>query len=315
MANINTGNFANFLEGMAEHLDTGLANRQKKAIYTQYMEMKDTNRIVERDVDFEGMAALTDHVEGSPISELDAKEGYPQAYTQHQFAGLIDITRPMEKFSQVNLVEKLVQKLMDAAYKAKEIIGTDYLEYGNTAVASVPQVNGRPIINSVQGNGQLIFAQAQLWKSGGPSYDTLSASADSLSETSIDTAWIDVRRWVDDKGAPLDVKLVGLIIPPNLFSAASKTMFSDLEPDTANNAINVAPKQLRRRIIENQWLSSTSIWYLMTDAREGSLCWWKGWDDQVETNKPNPRTGNRCISVEFSCATGVNRNLKLYKVA
>ena len=92
-------------------------------------------------------------------------------------------------------------------------------------------------------------------------------------------------------------------------------MFSELEPDTANNAINVAPKQLRKRIIENQWLSSGTQWYLMTDAKEGSLSWFKGWDDQVETAKPNIRTGNRCISVEFSCATGGNRNLKLYKVA
>jgi len=315
MANIYNGNFGTFLEGIAEHLDTGLANRQKQAIYTQYMDIKDTSRIVERDVDFEGMAALQDHVEGSPVGELDAKEGFPQAYTQHQFAGLIDITKPMEHFSQVDLVEKLVQKLMDAAYKAKEIIGTDYLEFGDSAIASVPLVNGRPIINSIQGNGVTIFNATQTWKSGGPTYATKSAAADSLSETAIDTAWTNVRRWVDDKGAPLDVKLTALIIPPDLFSEANKTMFSELEPDTANNAINVAPKQLRKRIIENQWLSSATQWYLMTDAKEGSLSWFKGWDDQVETAKPNIRTGNRCISVEFSCATGVNRNLKLYKVA
>jgi len=313
-ASLTTGGFGNFLEGLGKPIEVGLRNLMENSIYTKYMEVRKASQITERDFDIENMGAVQSVPEGAPLTQLNFSEGYPQAYTQHVWGGMVEITVLLKKFAKFEFVSRLTKQLMNATYKAKELIGAAYLEEGDTAAASVPLVAGLPFINVLGGDGLTLFNTAHTWVDGSDTYPNQSAAADSLTEAAFDTAWTRVMRQADNTGYPLDHEIIGIIIPPDLYSDAVKVFESKLEPATANNAVNVAPKQTRGGVIQNKLLTSTSRWYIQTDAKEAGLIWWEGIPDTVVTNQPAPRTLNESVQIYFSCAHGANRLLNLYLV-
>ena len=200
-------------------------------------------------------------------------------------------------------------------YKSREIIATAYLENGDTALASVPIVAGKPIIQSVGGDNVTLFNASHAWKSAGHTYRNIASTFVDLTETGINTQYVHIRRWTDSSNFPLDVNLSGIIFPPDQHSDAMKAMKSRLEHQTANNAINVASLQVKGdMLMENNLLTSTTDWYIKTDAKDAELYWFSGWDDEVKTRQYNPRTGNECTTIDYSAAHGGCRVLSLFKV-
>jgi hypothetical protein len=314
---IQTGKFSNFVDGQAKMVEIAMANLDKAAVYPQYVQVGSTSKITERETDVENMNTLQRWPENTAMPEMEFHEGFPKAMSQEQWGGIIEITKPMWKFQQKNLVGRLSDHLVNAAYKSKEIIATAYLEYGDVAAASVPTVQGIPLIDNLGGDGQELFDTAHGWKSTGSyTYPNKSASLDDLTETAIFTVWSRLARWTDNTGQPLNVQPTGVIVPPELARKAEIVLMSKLDPTTGNNAVNTAAKFLgSKKVIVNPWLSDTTDWYVTTNAKEGKIKMLFAWQNDVKRGwDGNPRKQCYYISLDYSVAHGANRLLSLYKV-
>jgi len=311
---LTSGQFRNYMDNCGAELTEINEDLDKNSYYRQFMDVGSATRQVERDNTIENMSAVTRFQEGSARGELDFNEGYPQSYMQAQWGGMVEITKVIKKFEMLGLLARLNGQLVRAMAKSKEVIGASFLEYGDVAIASVPLVGGEPIIKSIGGDGTELFGTAHTFKSGGPTWSNKSASLLDLTETAIDTTYKDIMRWQDNTGAPLDVQMVGLIFPPEFRAKAHKVLNSLKEPATSNNAENAARVQIRNQTLELKWLSSTTDWYVQTDATTGGLQWLEGWGDEIDTHAVHPRTGNECVTADYSAAYGANSLHSLYKV-
>lgn len=311
-----SGKYNYSFDGMANIVEAGLRNRDQKKRWALFVQEMSTSKIIEREQNIENAGYAARWPEGANRPELDFSEGYSTAFTQHQWAGRIGITKVIEKFDQKGLKNRLVNQLLDSPTLTMEFIMACYLDYGDS---TAPVIGGIPLVNTYGGDGLTIFSTAHTWRSNpNVTWANKSASADSLTEDALQTAYSVIRRNRDNAGIPLNYNFTGLIIPPELVQAATRVMESRLQPDTANNAVNTASKFITSTgYLEHPWLSSTTAWYLKTDARDGGLrCYW-GWKPEKTISAPEPGTGNVYISVDWSFASGPSAGgvFDLYKVA
>jgi len=101
----------------------------------------------------------------------------------------------------------------------------------------------------------------------GTQSNELTVAAD-LSEASLEDLLIQIMNATDSRG--LRVKLMGkkLIVPPNLAFEAERIVKSNLQNDSANNAINAVKSMglLPEGVMVWHYLTDTDAWFIKTDA-------------------------------------------------
>jgi hypothetical protein len=310
---ITTGDLRNFLNDEVKKGEIALKKRNKDVLYESFIEVLSTTKIKEREQQMEVSGAAQFWSEGSARPELSFGEGWPQAWSQSQWAALFDITKPMLKFDQYDLMDRCIEMLHKSTFDAKHYLATAYLEYASTAQASVPEVGGMPFVRSETPDGTTICSASHAWRSGGATFANLSSGLD-LTETNVNTIRTVISRYRDNSGAPQHIELRKLHIPPDMALKAKKLLESRLEPATGGNAKNTAPDFIPDGWEANPWLTDTDDWYGCTDATDERVVWWMGWEDELDTSEvnKNPRTGNRSVSIDFSVAHGPRAMTRFY---
>lgn len=313
-----TGKNDLFLNGLAKITDGLLAAMQKEADYPKYVNVRSTKKQREFEQGLENMRAVSRLPEGAAIPEMDYDPGYAQNYTQGQWAGRYSITEAMQQFAMGGFIEKLNKRLTLSTYQAKEIIGASYLDYGSTAQASVPFVGGAPLINSIGGDGVTLFNTAHPFRSDPTRTWTNKAAAYAdISETSINTVFVDVAGWKDNNNAPLNINPKRIIHPVAQHQRFLKVQKSLLEPGSNNNAVNTSGMLFEN--LDNglmlKWLVNANNWYAETTADQDDfgLQFYFGWEDMVKKGY-DTHTWNSYVGVMFSLAHGANQLRTLYAV-
>jgi hypothetical protein len=305
------------VDRIAEPLETAMSRLDKESVFTKFCDIKKTNQAINRFFELENAGSVMDAPERSVLEAIEFNEGFSKTVEMHRYGALIEITENMLKLNQMDVFQRQIAQLKLAAMTTKEAIGHAILEEGDTALASVPTLNNRPIIDSVGSDGELIFSTAHTWKNGGPTYQNLSSSADDLTDTALDALWSNVMRYTDNVGRPLNIMPRRLILPPELARKGWRLTLSEKEPDTDTNAYNAAMRQLQsKEFLVDKWLSSQTEWYCETDAgpmfRPKILV---AWNNDVKTSPGVDRTGGRWVSLTFCFGVGCVRIMSLYKVA
>ena len=101
----------------------------------------------------------------------------------------------------------------------------------------------------------------------------LTVDAD-LSEASLEDISIQIMNATDDRGLRINLEGRSLIVPPSLVFEATRILQSQLQNDTANNAINAmkAMGLFPEGIKVNRYLTDTDAWFVRTDAKNSVTC-------------------------------------------
>lgn len=309
-----SGKFNIFLDGFVPIMQSANSNLDRESQVGNYATVVSTRKMIEREQDLENMGLLNIWAEAAPINELTMSPGYDMQYTQYQWAGKFCVTKPMERFDQRQLVATATQQLGDSSWKTYEFVGSSYLNNGSSATS--PTIAGLPYINTRGGDNLALFSTAHTWKSNPTAtWANRSASPGDPTETQFNIEYKVLARWKDNVGIPLGVQFSGVIVPPELWTTAKVNLESRLTPDTANNAENSAAMTMRAgmNIMQYPWLSSSSVWFLKTNAKQGSLKIFWGW--KPEFNK-HPPTENAITTFtqDMSLASGALVLRSLYMV-
>lgn len=211
----------------------------------------------EEDVEITGFGQAPVKTEGQSVSYDSHTQGYTKRYTHVAYGLGYIVTR--EELDD-NLYEKVsrsrARSLAFSMKQTKETVGSNIF---NRAFNS----------SYTGGDGKELLATDHPSLNGNWSNE-LSVAAD-LSEASLEDIFIQIMNATNSRGLKIALTPRKLIVPPNLAFEATRIVKSNLQNDTANNAINAikAMGMLPEGVMVYHYLTDTDAWFVKTDCPEG----------------------------------------------
>lgn len=231
--------------------------------YTNIFDVRTSTKNFEEIVGTYGTGLAVTKTEGGTITFDTMAQGFTARFT-HIVMGLgFRITREaMEDNQYMELAAQRAKALGFSMRVTKETIAANVL---NNAFS-----NSYTMGSNHDGKG-LCATDHPLAKGGTysnrPSVDT------DLSELALEQANIDIGGFVNDAGIKIAVRPVKLVIPRQLEFEAKRILGSDLQYDTANNAVNAmkAIGTYSGGYTINHYLTDTNAWFVLTDCPDGMI--------------------------------------------
>lgn len=196
--------------------------------------------------------------EGESVSYQDDSQAFLSRFVHLTFGTGFIITRNMRDDDLHQSVGNRRTKKL--AYVMRQTLETYHANIYNRATNS----------SYVGGDGKELCATDHPNFAGGTFSNELSSAAN-LSESAVEQACINLMRWEDDAGNLINVKPRTLIIPPEETFNAMRLFESPYRPGTADNDVNTLKGRFPGGIKVNHYLTSTTSWFIRTDAPTGML--------------------------------------------
>jgi hypothetical protein len=217
-----------------------------------------SDRAFEEEVMLSGFGSAATKAEGASVTFDDAKEAFTARYTHQTVALAFAIT---EEAIEDNLYDRL---------------GNRYARALARSMANTKQVKGAEILNNafsssqLGGDGVVLCSTAHPTVSGTNLSNTFTTQAD-LSETSLESALINIAAFIDERGLRISIQGTKLILPKELQFTAERILKSPLRVGTADNDINAIANMnmIPEGYRVNHYLNDTNAWFIKTDTPNG----------------------------------------------
>jgi hypothetical protein len=211
----------------------------------------------EEDVETTGFGLAPQKGEGQSTSYDSHTQGVTKRYTHVAYSLGYIVTKEELDDNQYEKVSKSRSRsLAFSMRQTKEIVCSNVF---NRATDS----------NYAGGDGKELLATDHPSIAGNQSNE-LAVAAD-LSEASLEDLFIQIALATNARGLKIALTPQQLIVPPNLSFEATRIVKSDLQNDTANNAINAMKSMglLPKGVMTYHYLTDTDQWFVKTDAPDG----------------------------------------------
>jgi phage major head subunit gpT-like protein len=254
---ITTGNIPKALyPGVREWF--GLEYAEQPKHYQNIFESVTSDRAYEEDVQITGFGLVSVKPQGAPVSYDSMQQGFTYRYIPLGYASGFVVTHEEIKDNlYMQIGEQRSRSLAFAFAATKDTIGAGVLTNA---------FSGGP----TYGDGTVLINASHPTLAGNQS-NTL-GTAQMLSEAAIESLIINIRLALNDRGLRISLLPECLIIPPNLEPEAHRILFSTLQNDTGNNAINYlrASGTFSKGIVVNPYLATNPhYWYIKTNCPNG----------------------------------------------
>lgn len=310
---ITTGQMAEYLiPKMKKEITTNIASVIKKGEWTYVFDEESQSTDYTDTTILEAMGAARVVEEGAGAPEIKMNQGWNKRRALTEYGCKVGFTRRLRNMADAKAIKRLKDGLMLSPRQLLNNIGMGYLEYGDTAIASVPTFGGKPMIDSLSADGLTIFHTTHTFASDSSNtYSNKTSAFASLAQTSLFNAIYAVQLWRNNVGNALEADPEGLLIPVSLGEKAYELLHSRTKSETANRADNAlndymsweSCKILRMIVNQTEWFIRTN---LPNDYIFGS-----GWKPGVE-DKYDPNTGIFELIMSFAFSHGVADPRKIY---
>lgn len=249
---------ADLEEGLNAHF--GMEYMDHPQEWKDVFDVETSSKAWEEDVQEWGLGAAVVKPEGGGVTYDEGGQGWTKRYTHITVALAFALT---EEAIEDNLYQRLGPKysksLARAMVHTKEIYAADILNRARNS-------------SYLGGDGKTLLATDHPLARGG-SFSNVLATPAQISEASMEDLLIMIRKAKDDRGVPIALKPVKLIIPPEQEFAAARVMKTVARPGTADNDVNAA--KLRRSSFYGSEpcivtrLTDADAWFVKTDAPNG----------------------------------------------
>lgn len=249
-----------FKKQLQEGLNTvfGLEYRRYPEEWRAAFEVGNSNKAYEEDVLLAGLAGAPVKAEGAPVTYDAGGEAYTSRYVHETIALAFAITEEAEEDNLYgDIGAKYARALARSMQHTKEVKGAAI--FNNGFNASYPG-----------GDGVALFSASHPLWGGGTQSNTFATQAD-LSETALEEALIAISKWVDDRGIPVAIRGLRLVLPPDLQFIAERILASSQRPGSADNDINALKSKgmIPGGAHEMHRLTDPDAWFIVTDAMDG----------------------------------------------
>ena len=236
-----------------------------------------------------GLGAVPQKTESGHAEKRTIEQSPFVEFTFPTYAFEVVITEEMLEDDRTGIFADIGAEMARSVQYTYETLSWPILEDGFSADAGATGTDGKTL-----------FADDHPIGSTGGTQDNQVASA--LSTTSLQAAVNAFDKQKDDSNRPVQIAPRILVIPPDLKWKAKELMLSELDPDSANNAVNTLQGEGLRYMIYH-FGNSTTNWFLLGEPRRGLLQSMDrvpmGMRDYIENG-----TGNQVYRVRFRYQAG-----------
>ncbi len=257
--------------------------------YPLLYDVQDSDKAYEQDVDISGFGYLREKDQGAALNYDAEVQGSVTTYTHVAYAGGYIVTYEELRDNLYEVVSKRRSAMLAfAGHQTEEIIAANVFNQGFN-----PAFTG--------GNGQSMFSSTQPTLVGNQS-NVLNTSAD-LCEAAIEDLGIQIMQAVDYRGNKIPLIPRCLLVSPAQWYDAQRILSSTLQNDTPNNAVNVikASGMFPEGIVTNHYLTSTTAWFIRTNAPYGTRFLWRDKPMFDTDNEFNTKNALAAQYMRFSC--------------
>lgn len=256
MAPITTGTHPKFLWPGLQAIWGNMYKDQPEE-HTMVFDVGTSDKAYEEDQELTGFGLAPVKSEGGSISYDTTVNGYVTRYTNVTYGlGFIVTEEAVEDNQYKTQAERRVKALRRSMRHTKETVGANVL---NRAFNS----------GFTGGDGKELIATDHPTANGTQSNE-LAVAAD-LSEASLEDMFIQIMNATDSRGLRIALKPRKLIVAPGNAFEATRIVKSELQNDTANNAINAMRSMglLPDGVMVWSFLTDADAWFIKTDASDG----------------------------------------------
>ncbi len=243
-------------EGLNAHF--GMIVKSYPEEWRQFLDMETSRKAFEEDVLEYGFGAASVKGEGEDTAEDAGGQGWVARYDHETVALKFTLTQEaIEDNLYASLGPKFAKGLARSLMHAKEIKAASLLNYAATS-----GYNG--------GDGVPLLSTAHPLQGGGTASNKLPTPAD-ISETAIEDLLIQIRKCQDDRGTPMALVPLRLIIPPESEYTTIRITRSNLRSGVNENDINA----IRAKGVFNSdpavitRFTDSDAWGIKTDCPDG----------------------------------------------
>lgn len=253
---INTGNFGKALwPGINAWYGDSYNEFETK--YDKLFDTFTSRKRFEEDVHMSMFGIAPEKPEGTPVNYDTAQQGFVSRYNHVTYGLGFIITEEMIEDDLYDVIgERNARALAKSMRVTKETVGANV--YNRAFNGSYVGGDNVSLINASHPN-----------VAGGTWSNTLATAAD-LSEASLEQACIDIMKWEDDRGLPVQIMPKSLVIAVDEVFNAERILKSNLRSGTANNDINVLNNMGKfQDVVSSVYLTDPDAWFIRTDAQDG----------------------------------------------
>ena len=256
MAVIVTGNFSNFLvEGATKAF--GAAVPQYPTVYTRFAEVRSSDKNAEDYTMVSGLGMAVEKTQGSVVEMDTMRQQFTKRF-QHVTYGLgFSITQEAIEDNQSEEIAVMrARELKLALMKRKEVVVNALLNNADSSSYTLA-------------DGVKLLSTAHPTLAGNQS-NVLATAAD-LSEASLESLLINVRKVKDHRGVAMAAMPVQLIVPAESEHAALRIVMSSHRSSDSTNAINTMNGRFPKGVLVNPFMTDTDMWLVQTDVPNGVI--------------------------------------------
>ena len=231
---------------------------EHKVQYSELFETQSSKRAYEEEVGTVGFGMTNVIDEGSAITFDTQSQGFTARYTHVRYGLGFMVTKIAFDDDLYGVVgRKRAKALAFSARQTKETVAAN--------------IFNRAFNSSYLGSDAIqLVSTAHVNVSGGTWSNRLATDA-ALSEAAIEQLLINLMDVRNDRGMRIAIQGQKLIVPTQLTFEAQRILGSEYRVGTAENDINaiVATNKLPMGIVVNNYLTSTTAWFIRTNAPDG----------------------------------------------
>lgn len=257
--------------------------------YPDLYDIETSDKAYEEDVEISGFGILREKDQGAPLTYDTEVQGSVTRYTHVAYAGGYIVTYEELRDNLYEVVSKRRSAMLAfAGRQTEEIVGASVFNNGFSTSFPI-------------GDGAAFFSLSHPTMSGNQS-NTAAVTAD-LSEASIEDMGIQIMNALDYRGNKIALMPKSLHIPTAQWYEANRILFSVLQNDTANNAINVIKSSgmFPNGIKVNHYFTSTTAWFIRTNAPYGARFMWRDKPTFDTDNEFSTKNAMAAQYMRFSC--------------
>lgn len=225
--------------------------------YRDLFDIETSDKAYEEEVLMPGFGLAPVKQEGASVQYDSTSQGYVSRYTHVAYGLGFIVTR--EAIDDNQYEKRAVGSTRDLAFsfrQTKENVGANiYNRAFNTSY--------------VGGDGKPLLAADHPTQAG--SFSNILPVAADLSETALEDISIQVMNAVNDRGLKISLMPRSLVVPTALVFEATRILKSQLQNDTANNAVNALRSMgmFPEGAKANHYLTDPDAWFVRTNAPRG----------------------------------------------
>lgn len=279
MAIINQGSSPRELQDGVNAI-AGALYEAYKPEWSSYLSEIRSDKSYEVDVYKTPMRSARLKTEGGDIFTDTTEQLYKSIFTNAVYGiGAEASYESLKNNRYTDIMKELGRQIERSLQEAEQIIAADVVNSGYTSFLA--------------GDGVSVFNTAHVLGKGGGTFANRFSGYVQLSEAALEDACTAVSRFVDASGKRIGLKPVSLEVPPDLEFTACRLLDSNLQADTANNAVNAINKmgKFSKGYSTNHYFTDTGAWFVCTNADNGGK-FFRREDHQFKSDNSNTNTWN-----------------------